>query len=317
MGFYGFVAGAPFTEVLFYYLEANSLWLSAVLLAVSWWMLKRINVVRISEKLCDVPTMDMFSVWNMEKAKRVAEYRAAKRKDSLGFGIAALLEKLMRASSTRSVKYGYGLAIIGCGFTVINLWTLLAWLPLIIFFCYIPVEGFAVRMILFIIPAFFPLQLANAARIPLLCACGRKERLKGALLGGLVYAALITASLFVMVLMTVVLDSFMPSFTAPFHNDVVLDFQPLKFRYIMIVFFTMPIVYAFSTISPRIGLAASVFAMYCVIGVMFAEKILRAEYSHVLASYPALLILPLILICGVSYLIMRRQFLRCDFKGSR
>ncbi len=314
VSFFGFFGLYGFMWALF---EMNSLWISAVLFAVCWWWLRKLDTVRIAEKLCDVPTLDMFSIWNTEEAKRVDKYRIAKRNDRLGFGIVALLEKLMRSTSARSVKYGLGLAVTGCGFRVVNIWSILGLLFVVLIFCYMPVEVILVKIMLFIMPVFSVIGLSNAGRIPMLVGCGRKERAVGSIIAGLIYTVLIAVQLVLMVLLTVLSDKIMPDISFAFMNGFVLDFEPLKFRYIIVVFFTMPIVYAFSLISARLGFAASFFVIYGVMGVIVAENALRAEYGYVLASYPALLILPLILLCGVSYLTIRRHFLTADLKFAR
>jgi len=320
MGLYGFIAGTQLMNSVWTFFEANSLWISAVLLAVCWWWLRNLNAVRIAEKLCDVPTLDMFSIWNTDKAKRVAEYRIAKRNDRLGFGIAALLEKLMRSTSARSVKYGIGLAITGCGFTVVNMWSILGLLFIVVIFCYMPVEGNLVKIMLFIMPAFSVMQLSNAGRIPMLVGCGRKERAGGAIIAGLIYTAIMTAGLFLVVSVSLLLDTFMPSFTiidSSNNADVAVNFEPLKFRYITILFFTMPIMYAISVINIRFGLVVLLVLFQLVIGIFVASKVLNAGYLDILQSSPSLLIPLLILLCVVSCLIIRRHFLKADFRSLR
>jgi hypothetical protein len=316
MGFYGIIAGVPLQETVFNFLEANSLLISSALLSICVWRLKRFDNVRIAEQMCNVPTMDLFSMWNTEKAKRVAEYRIAKRDGSYSFGAAAIFEKIMNRCSSRSMRHGFGLAMSGFGINSMNMKMMLfMWLLLLTLICYIPsVGGTAARVMFFAVPMFSVVQLANAARVPLLLDCGRKERFEGATIAGIVYMSAVTAALFVMVLLTVFMGRFMPSFVIPFDKGILMQFNPMKFRYLLIGLFTMPVVYVFSIKSVKFGAIVSIVMIYFIIGLIIADNVVRSMYGATFARYPILIALPLVLICGFSYIVIRHHFLKTDFK---
>jgi hypothetical protein len=317
VGFYGFLCFSQQTWSFWIFLEKNSLSVSIVLLAVCWLCVRKLNAARICEKFCDVPAMDVFSCWSADKIKQVTEYKAAKREDRFGVGIVVLLNKLMRSTYIRSVKYGLGLAMVGCGSSPINMGTIITWFSMAILFCYMPIEAIHMRIMFFVIPVVSVIQLTNACRIPILAGCGREERAIGSIIAGLIYTVLIAVQMVLMVLLTVLLDKIMPDISFSFMNGFVLNFEPLKFRYIMQLFSAMPIVYSSSIISTKLGFIVSMVVVYVAIWVTIVDWRLNTRYVDVIASHLSLLVLPLILLCLVSYLIIRRHFLKADFRSSR
>ncbi|MFI4910544.1 MAG: hypothetical protein ACIAQZ_02625 [Sedimentisphaeraceae bacterium JB056] len=316
IGFYGFVAGTPLQESITNMLEANSLWLSAVLLGICLLQLICFNSVRLTEKMADTPCVDIFSVWNTQKAKRMMEYKAAKKREKSRFEPFSLFEKLFNLRLRQSVRSGIGLVMLGMGNIPSNLlWGFFFWLLFVIVLCYFPLlGGDMARLMFFALPAAFVVQLAHATRLPLLLNCGRKERFEASIWAGILYIFIIAIFLVLIVLFSIVIDGFMPSFTLTVHKGFTLDYNPLRFQYILVVFLTIPAIYAVSIKNAKLGMIVYMVMLYMMVGIMVASKYLPEDYRIMFAKHPGLLVLPLSMLGLVSYLIIRNHFIRSDLK---
>lgn len=283
---FGIVARHIGLNVLWQFLQVNALWISIIVLVACWLILAGIDAAQIAAKLSAAQT-------------QAASDEMMKQGRRFELSISDVLQKLMNLSNSHSLKYGFGFAMAGLGSMTINLSFLLFISILVTVFCYSH-DRWPLMAIIFFSSYFYSLE--TSIRMPLLLTCGRKERLKGIILGSLIYTVILTAVCFFGIFWAKILGTFMPPITLPLFGEAA-DFVTPQFRYLILIFFLTPMVMI-------------LFAIYGSYSLYFSMLMIPMT-GIVMIINGFLSILPLIVIYAILYFVVRRRLLRFDLKFAR
>ncbi len=276
-----FIAGTCEPAGFWRFFEMHSLWISAIVLVMCWRQLKNIDARRITEKLCG--GLDESAVREDEKQNRCHD----------NFMAGDFWEKLMNLSRSQSVKYAIGFAMARTGH-ILNKWRIVHVMCLcyVLFACY---TNLAPLLFMYIF------GFSTSINMTAILGCGRMERLKGALLGSLIYTVIVTMCCFLIILASVVFGTFMPSISLPWIKEVIV-FEPLEFRYAAVIFFSAPAI-VISEIWSQTGPLFPLVFLFMMLKIIFGGDIS--------------LILPTLLLYAACYLLVFRYLLKADLKFAR